>query len=150
MRMKDKVVVITGAGGGMGRATAVKLAREGARLALVDINEAALRQTLALVKEQNAAVETLTVKADVAREEEVRNYIEQTVSRFGRIDGFFNNAGIEGHRDFTADYPFDKFNETIDIDLKGVFLGLKYVLGVMKIRAAGVSSTPPPSAARGR
>ena len=94
--MKNKVIIITGAAMGLGLATAEYLAAKGAKLSLVDYNGEALEDAVKKLKDINADVELLTIEADVSNEEAVKNYVEKTVETFGRIDGFYNNAGIEG------------------------------------------------------
>ena len=97
-RFEDKVVLITGGGSGLGQATAIRLAKEGAKLSLVDLNEKGLEDTKQKVLEVAPNTEVLLITANVAKEEEVQNYVNQTVEKFGKIDGFFNNAGIEGNK----------------------------------------------------
>lgn len=136
-RFEDKVVIITGGGSGLGQATAVQLAKEGAKLSLVDLNEKGLEETKAKVLEVTPNAEVLLVTANVADEEQVQKYVNQTVETFGRIDGFFNNAGIEGKQNLTEDYGIEEFDKVIGVNLKGVFYGLKYVLKVMKEQGSG-------------
>jgi NAD(P)-dependent dehydrogenase (short-subunit alcohol dehydrogenase family) len=137
-RFTGKSIIITGAGSGLGRATAVRLASEGARLTLVDISEQGLAATVDAVRESAADAETITVVADVSKEADVQNYVDAAVQAFDRIDGFFNNAGIEGKQNLTEDFTADEFDKVVSINLRGVFLGLEKVLAVM--RAAGSGS----------
>ncbi|MFS0725342.1 SDR family oxidoreductase [Paenibacillus sp. 1P07SE] len=136
-RFKDKVVVITGGGSGLGRAAALQLAQEDATLALVDIKMEGLEETKKLVAEKSPAGEVLLITADVSDEVAVQRYVGDTMERFGRIDGFFNNAGIEGKQALTEDYDSSVFDKVIAINLKGVFYGLKHVLAVMKQQGSG-------------
>ena len=136
-RFENKVVIITGAGSGLGQATAIRLAKEGAKLSLVDLNEKGLEETRAKVLEVAPNAETLLITANVANEKDVQNYVEQTVKTFGKIDGFYNNAGIEGKQNITEDFGIDEFDKVIDVNLKGVFYGLKYVLKVMRKQGFG-------------
>ncbi|MWB99514.1 glucose 1-dehydrogenase [Agromyces seonyuensis] len=133
-RFTDRVVLITGGGSGLGRATAVRLAGEGAKLALVDVSEAGLADTVAALPE---GTEALTVVADVSKEEDVAGYVAAVVDRFGRIDGFFNNAGIEGKQNLTEDFTAAEFDKVVAINLRGVFLGLEHVLAVMREQGSG-------------
>lgn len=131
-RFEDKVVIVTGAASGLGEATAERLSQEGAKLVLVDINEDALE---ALANKLEG--ETLTVKANVAKLEDVKAYVEKAVEKFGRIDGFFNNAGIEGKQNLTEDFGADEFHKVVSINLDGVFFGMAEVLKVMREQGFG-------------
>jgi len=136
-RFQDKVVLITGAASGLGRATALQLAQDGAKLAIVDRNGAALEETQGALRAAAPKVEILAIAADVADEQAVRGFVDATVERFGRIDGFFNNAGIEGKQNPTEDYGIDEFHKVIAVNLDGVFFGMKYVLQVMHRQGHG-------------
>jgi NAD(P)-dependent dehydrogenase (short-subunit alcohol dehydrogenase family) len=137
-RFTDRVVLITGGGSGLGRATAVRLASEGAKLALVDIAEPGLEATVAAIQDVAPDAEVLTVTADVSQESQVDNYVTKTMERFGRIDGFFNNAGIEGKQNPTESFTADEFDKVVSINLRGVFLGLEKVLAVMHEQGSGM------------
>ncbi|MDF0716294.1 SDR family oxidoreductase [Muricauda sp. 334s03] len=130
--MKDNVIIITGAAMGLGLATAEYLAEKGAKLVLVDYNGEALEDAVKKLKDINADVELLTVEADVSNEEAVKNYVEKTVETFGRIDGFYNNAGIEGKQAPLTEYDQEVFKKVIDINLMGVYYGMRYVIPVMQ------------------
>ncbi|PPI07184.1 oxidoreductase [Rathayibacter sp. AY1D2] len=134
-RFTDRVVLITGGGSGLGRAAAVRLAQEGAKLALVDISEQGLAATLDVLPE---GTESITVLADVSKEADVDAYVARTLEAFGRIDGFFNNAGIEGRQNLTEDFTADEFDKVVAINLRGVFLGLEKVLKVMREQGSGM------------
>lgn len=136
-RFQDKVVLITGAGSGLGRATALQLAQERARLVIVDRSEPALEETQGLLRAAAPDAEILAVTADVSSEDAVRGFVDQTIARFGVIDGFFNNAGIEGKQNPTEDYGADEFHKVIGINLDGVFFGMKYVLQAMHRQGHG-------------
>lgn len=138
-RFTDRTVLITGAGSGLGRATAVRLASEGANLSLVDVSEAGLQATVDAVREAAPEATLLTVVADVSSEDGTQRYVDETLSNFGRIDGFFNNAGIEGRQNLTEDFSADEFDRVVSINLRGVFLGLEKVLKVMREQAAAPS-----------
>lgn len=133
----DKVVLITGGGSGLGRASALAIAKQGAKLVLVDMNKESLEESKKEVLEAapDAAVEVF--EANVTNEEEVQNYVQFTIDKFGRIDGFFNNAGIEGKQNLTEDYGSDEFQKVISVNLNGVFFGMKHVLKVMKEQGSG-------------
>ena len=135
MRFENKVVIITGAAGGIGKEVARKLAGEGAKLTLVDLNEAVLK---AVAEELNLSEDrVLLLKADVSKEEEVKNYVDQTMIKFGRIDGFANNAGVEGPAKAIEDITEKDFDFVYNINVKGAFYGLKYVMPLMKQQKAG-------------
>lgn len=136
-RFEDKVVIITGGGSGLGQETAVRLASEGAKLSLVDLNEKGLEETEAKIKAVAPDAEVLRITANVSVASEVEKYVQQTVDQFGKIDGFFNNAGIEGKQNLTEDFGIDEFDKVVAVNLKGVFYGLKYVLKVMKKQGFG-------------
>ena len=135
--MKNKVIIITGAAMGLGLATAQHLAAKGAKLSLVDYNGEALEDAVKKLKEINADVELLTIEADVSNEEAVKNYVEKTVETFGRIDGFYNNAGIEGKQAPMTEYDLAVFKKVIDINLMGVYYGMRYVIPVMQKQQYG-------------
>ena len=137
-RFTDRVVLITGGGSGLGRAAAVRLASEGAKLALVDISEPGLEATKAAVLEAVPGAEVLALTADVSKESDVDAYVSATVERFGRIDGFFNNAGIEGRQNLTENFTAEEFDKVVAINLRGVFLGLEKVLKVMREQGSGM------------
>jgi len=134
-RFADKVMVVTGAAGGIGRAAAARFAAEGARVVLVDVNAGGLAESLAAV--EKAGGQGLIVEADVTRIGEVQRYVTAAVERWGGIDGFFNNAGILGDVAAIADYAEETFDRVIAINLKGVWLGLKHVGSAMKAQGAG-------------
>ena len=136
-RFTDKVVLITGGGSGLGRAAAVRVAQEGARVALVDISEKGLAASQEAVLDAVPGTEVLTAVADVSSAADVDAYVTATLERFGRIDAFFNNAGIEGRQNLTEDFGADEFDKVVSINLRGVFLGLEKVLGVMRAQGDG-------------
>ena len=134
-RFEGKVALITGGAGGIGRATAVRLAAEGARIAAVDVSKPGLAETVAAVAQ--AGGEAIALEADVTRDTEVEGYAAAARARFGRVDAFFNNAGILGETKSITDYPEDAFDRVIAINLKGVWLGLKHVGAAMVAQGGG-------------
>jgi len=136
-RLENKVIVITGAGMGLGLAAAHEAARQGASLMLVDYNEQALSAAAAAIGKELSAAKISTVTADVSDEQAVKRYVDETLKVYGRIDGFYNNAGIEGRQAGIAEYDVEVFKKVIDINLMGVFYGLRYILPVMKEQGFG-------------
>lgn len=134
-KFDGKVIVITGAAGGIGQATAKKLAEQGASLALVDLNLEAVQQVISSLGLD--ASRAIALQANVSKEEDVKAYVAATVEKFGKIDGFFNNAGIEGTTAPVEDYPTETFEMVLNVNVKGAFLGLKYVVPVMKKQGYG-------------
>lgn len=131
-RFDGKVVMVTGAGTGLGLATARRLAREGARLTLVDLDGRRLEAA-----RDEIGAEALLVIADVSSEDQVRSAVEQTVRDHGRIDGLYNNAGIEGKQDPIEDYDGGQLDKVIDVNLKGVLYGMKHTLPHLKAQGSG-------------
>ncbi|MBU9675039.1 SDR family oxidoreductase [Planococcus sp. CP5-4] len=134
---QNKVVIITGGGSGLGRAAANSIASQGGKLVLVDMNKESLEASKneILADFQGASIETFI--ANVTDEEQVKNYVQFTLDTFGKIDGFFNNAGIEGKQNLTEDYGSDEFEKVVSVNLNGVFYGMKHVLKVMKEQGYG-------------
>jgi len=134
IRLDGRVAVVTGAAGFIGRATTALLAERGARIVAVDRREADIA---AAVRELPASAEALAITADVTSEDEVKHYVRAAVDRFGKIDVFYNNAGIEGDIKKITDYSVESFRRVLDVNVVGVFLGLKHVLPVMLGRNKG-------------
>lgn len=135
--MKNKVIIITGAGMGLGLATAKELASKGANLVLVDYNDKALEDAKLEISAEFPDVKIITIVADVSKEEAVKSYVDESVKAFGRIDGFYNNAGIEGKQASITEYDLNIFKKVIDINLMGVYYGLRYVIPVMQKQKFG-------------
>lgn len=134
---ENKTVIITGAAMGLGLATAKVLASRGANLVLVDYNQQGLEEAQKEIEKRFTSVVLHTVVADVSQEEAVRNYVEQTVKHFRRIDGLYNNAGIEGKQAGMTEYDVSVFKKVIDINLMGVYYGMRYVIPVMQKQKYG-------------
>ena len=133
MRLKDKVALITGAGSGIGRQTALLFSREGAAVVAVDVNEKAAQETAGMI--QNA----IAVKADVSKASDCQNMVAAAERKFGKLNVMFNNAGIMHSKDDDAmSTPEEVWDLTLDINAKGVFLGCKYGIPALK-RAGGGS-----------
>ncbi len=128
IRLDGKVAVVTGAAGVIGTATIRLLAERGARVVAVDRREQDLQ---AAIEDLPASAQALAVTADVTSEDEVAQYVRAAVDKFGTIDVFYNNAGIEGDVKPITEYSLQSFRRVIDVNVVGVFLGLKHVLRVM-------------------
>jgi NAD(P)-dependent dehydrogenase (short-subunit alcohol dehydrogenase family) len=128
IRLDGKLAIVTGAAGVIGRATMQLLAERGARIVAVDRKEADLQAAAA---DLPASAQALAVTADVTDEDEVAGYVRAAVDRFGSIDAFYNNAGIEGDIAPLTEYSLATFRRVLDVNVVGVFLGLKHVLPVM-------------------
>lgn len=127
--MKGKTAIITGGGSGFGREAALKLAARGANISIVDVSKEKGEETVELCK--NLGAEAIFTEADVSKVEDVKRYVAQTVERFGKIDMFFNNAGISGSGVRTLECSEEEFDAIVNVNLKGVFYGLKYVVNEM-------------------
>ncbi|MFC3608795.1 glucose 1-dehydrogenase [Stutzerimonas tarimensis] len=136
MQFQDKVVLVTGAAGGIGAGTAAAFAREGAKVMLADIDADQGGQRVAEV--EAAGGQAAFRRCDVSKSEDMRALVEETIARFGRLDILHNNAGISGGTDFTADISEDDWDRVIAINLKGVWLGLKYAIPPMLEQGGGV------------
>lgn len=135
-QFRGKVALVTGAGSGIGRATALAFARHGAKVVAVDVAEAAGLETVELARAENT--DALFIRADVSQRADVEVMINSAVQTFGRIDFAHNNAGIEGAQSLLADYPEDSWDQVIAINLKGVWLCMKYELQQMLRQSGGV------------
>jgi NAD(P)-dependent dehydrogenase (short-subunit alcohol dehydrogenase family) len=133
--LKDRSVIITGAAGSIGHATACVLAGRGANLMLVDIDLDGLHARREALSALGSRVEVC--HADVSRSEDVQAYIAATRAAFGRIDGLFNNAGIDGKVASIEQYDEAEFDRIIAVNLKGIFLGLRHVIPVMLAQGGG-------------
>ncbi|MCC6444938.1 MAG: SDR family oxidoreductase [Armatimonadetes bacterium] len=135
MRLRNKTALITGAGAGMGRAASLLFAREGAKVAAVDCAPETGEETVSLIRQ--AGGEAFFIRADVACPAGAEAMIREAAARWGRLDILFNNAGIvvQGSVEDTSEEEWDR---QIDINLKGVFLGCKYAVPVMRAQGGGV------------
>ena len=128
IRLDGKVAVVTGAAGVIGSATIRLLAERGARIVAVDRRQEDLKTAISALP---ASAQALAVEADVTREDEVAEYVRAAVDKFGTIDVFYNNAGIEGDIKPITEYSLESFRRVLDVNVVGVFLGMKHVLPVM-------------------
>src|SRR5215213_7299029 len=129
MDFTGKVALITGGGGGIGRATALGFALRGAKVMVVDADPASGQASADIIGQRGGAA--AFVQADVTQSASVQDYVKKTLDAYGRIDCFFNNAGIEGSVAPTHEYDEATFDKVIAVNLKGVFLGMHYVIPAM-------------------
>ncbi len=124
-RFNGKVAIVTGAGSGIGRATALKLASEGASVVCVTISESG-KATVREITGQGG--EALFIQGDVSKEPVVQGVIQETIERYGKIDCLYNNAAITGDNTLVVDYPLETFNRVIETNLYSQFMMMKYAL----------------------
>lgn len=129
MRLKDKVAIITGGGGGIGRATAIRFAQEGARLVIADYSENAGAETVQLVNEIGG--EAKFIQTDMTKPEDVQIMVQETIDTYGKLDILFNNAGVKSGESKIPDVSFEEWQRVFDVNTNGVFLGLKYAIPQM-------------------
>lgn len=135
MEFKNKVALVTGGGNGIGRATTLGFAGRGAKVVIVDRDTTGGEATAGIVRQKGG--EALFVQADVTDAQSVQAYVKKAVDAYGRIDCFHNNAGIEGKVANIADYDEAMFDQIMAVNVRGVFLGLKYVLKQMLAQQGG-------------
>jgi A-factor type gamma-butyrolactone 1'-reductase (1S-forming) len=133
--LDGKVIIVTGAGGGIGKAAAELFAREGASVVATGRNEASVNAVVAGIREAGGAC--LALRVDVARGDDCAAMVDATVRAFGRLDGAFNNAGIDGPLVPAADYPEAAFDEVISINLKGVWNCMRFQIPAMLANGGG-------------
>ena len=130
MKLENKVVIITGAAGGIGTATCKLFAEEGAKIVLAGRTAAKLENAVCELKQAEDSY--LIVEADVSKEDDVKAMFEKTIQRFGKVDVVFNNAGSEGTIARIGDYPIQVFDQVVAINLRGTFLCMQYAINYMK------------------
>lgn len=132
-RLSQKVVIITGAAGGIGQAAARLFAQEGAQLLLVDRDETGLEALQSTIGDAQCG----SCAADVADPGDTERYVDAAVKRYGRIDALFSNAGTEGRISPLVDYPIDAFDRVMAVNVRGVWLSLRYAMPVMQRNGGG-------------
>lgn len=130
---EGKVVLITGAAGGIGRSAAIQFAREGARVAVADIDTIGLAKTVEMIDGEAVAIDV-----DVGDEHSCQAMVDDTVAHYGRLDILFNNAGISGGRAKTADTTTEDWNRVININLNGVFFCARAAIPQLQKAGGGV------------
>src|SRR3954468_23679402 len=135
MDFTGKVALVTGGGNGIGRAASVAFAHYGAKVVVIDRDASGATATTGIIRQNGG--EAIPVTADVTRSADVKAYVKAALDKFGRIDCFFNNAGIEGKVAPIAEYDEAVFDQVIGINVKGVFLGLRHVLPAMLKQKSG-------------
>ena len=133
--LEGKVVLVTGGGSGIGRATCILLAKQGAKVMIADYVPEGAERTVKMIKESGG--EASCIAADVSVTRQVEMMVDKTIATYGRLDCAFNNAGIEGKMVDTAEYPEDVFDRIMAINLKGVWLCMKYEIPQMLKNGGG-------------
>lgn len=133
--MQHRVAVVTGAAGGIGRAACVEFARAGARVIAVDLVREQAEAVAAELRDSGA--EAIAIGADVSDAASVEGYVACAVSTYGRLDVLFNNAGIEGAIAPLDEYPLDVYDRVMAVNVRSIFLGLKFALPVMRRQGGG-------------
>jgi len=134
-RFANKVVLITGAATGIGHAAALLFAAEGGKLVIADVNETGAKRTVDMIKRDGG--EALFVPTDVAKEADCRRMVERTIATFGRLDVAFNNAGVSHPSKPFSEETEESFDRTIAVNLKGVFLSMKYEIPALLATGGG-------------
>ncbi len=134
-RLAGKVAIVTGAASGIGRATALLFAAEGAKVVAADVDKA--RGDTVVQEIASAGGDAVFVRVDISSPEQVEALVRTAVETYGKLDVIFNNAGIEGQQGSTADCTVENFDRVISINLKGVFLGMKYAIPAMLRNGGG-------------
>ncbi|MEX1254076.1 MAG: glucose 1-dehydrogenase [Dehalococcoidia bacterium] len=134
-KLDGKVAIVTGAASGIGRAASLLFGAEGAKVVAADWSESQGKEVTEAIGK--AGGEAVFVKTDVSSPDDVQRMIDTAVERFGGLDVIFNNAGVEGETAPTADCTLDNWERVININLKGVFLGMKYAIPVLLQRGGG-------------
>ena len=127
-RLKEKTAVITGGAGAIGKSTAKRFLEEGASVMLVDLKEDDLKSAV----DELGGDQVYYAVADVSKADDVKNYAHAARQQFDKVDIFFNNAGIEGVVKSITDYPVEEFDNVMAVNVRGVWLGMKYMIPLMK------------------
>ncbi|TWD92344.1 NAD(P)-dependent dehydrogenase (short-subunit alcohol dehydrogenase family) [Neobacillus bataviensis] len=136
MKLSEKTAIVTGGGSGIGRAAALRFAKEGAKVVVADIDSIDGEETANYIREHEGS--SIFVKTDVADPEQIKRLIETTTSTFGGLHIMFNNAGVGNLEVRSVDLSVEEWDRVVDINLKGVFLGIKYAVPAL-IKSGGGS-----------
>jgi NAD(P)-dependent dehydrogenase (short-subunit alcohol dehydrogenase family) len=139
MQLAEKVALITGAGSGIGKATALLLAKEGAKIAALGKSEDELKETV--IQIQNAGGEAIPLSADISQPGQMQQAVQQVVDRWGRLDIVFANAGINGVWAPLEELEPEEWDKTINVNLTGTFLTVKYAVPYLKKQGGSVVIT---------
>ncbi|MFC1992986.1 SDR family oxidoreductase [Chloroflexota bacterium] len=131
----NKTAIVTGAGSGIGRAAALSFAERGANVVVVDFDDVAAKETVTLIEKKGG--EAISIHADVSKDAEVKSMIDGTLKKYGGIDCAFNNAGVTSTGQLIVDIPEDDWDRIININLKGVWLCMKYEIPQMMKKGKG-------------
>lgn len=131
----DKVAIITGGGGGIGRSASLVLSKGGAKVVVVDLAEDLGEETVKQVKASGG--DAIFVKADLTVEADIKNYVDKTIETYGKVDILMNNAGWEGKITPLVDYSTEVFDTVMNLNVRGAFLGMRYVLPYMNEQKSG-------------
>ena len=136
MKLEGRVAVVTGGGSGIGAAAALAFAREGARIVVTDVNEAGAKVTLEHI--EKAGGQGLALRADVTQAADTQAIVERALATWGRLDLYFANAGVSQWKSYVEEVAEETFDRIFAVNVKGVWLGAKYALPVMKQQRRGV------------
>lgn len=133
--LENKVAIVTGAASGIGKSIAMTYAQNGAKIIVADINEEAGKEIVEVIKQHDA--DAIFIKTDASNPEDAQHLVNESIEQFGQINIAVNNAGIGGDSEPIADHPIESWNKTIDINLSGVFYGMKYQIPAMLKNGSG-------------
>lgn len=139
MRLENKVAIITGGGGDIGRTTAVRFAKEGASILVADLELEAGEETVNLIKKAGGKAEF--IRTDMSSEEDVKNMVQKAIDIFGKIDILYNNAGVNSDEKKMPDVSLEEWQKVIDVNLTGVFLGMKHTIPRMESGSSIVNTS---------